>query len=94
MPSQVKLFRAYIIRPRTQYFKLSQNIHKHDAEDVFEWLNSRQQNLTLHHPIEIDKQKSVEGTEEVDFAERVKRVMKVSTLSVGLGLTAEALLNL
>ena len=50
-PSQVKLFRTCIISPKTQYFKISQNIHNHDAEDVFYWLIFRDQNLTLHHPI-------------------------------------------
>jgi hypothetical protein len=53
--SQVRLFRNYIVSPKTLYFKLSQNIHKHDAEDVFYWLNSCDQNLTLHHPTDIDK---------------------------------------
>jgi hypothetical protein len=53
-PSQVKLFRTYIFSPKTLYFKLRQNIHKHDAEDDFYWLNSRDQNLTLHHPIQTD----------------------------------------
>jgi len=82
-PSQVKLFRTHIIRPKTLYFKLNQNIYKHDVEDVFYWLNSCDQNLMPHHPLEIDKQRSVEGNEEADFAERVKRVKKVSTLCVG-----------
>ena len=54
-PSRVKLFRSYIVSPKTLYFNLSQNIHKHDAEDDFYWLTSRDQNLTLHHPIETDK---------------------------------------
>jgi hypothetical protein len=87
-PSQVKLFRTYFISPKTLCFKQSQNIYKHDAEDVFYWLSSCDQNLKLQHPTETDKQRSVEGTEEADFAERMKRVKKVSTLCVGLGLTA------
>jgi hypothetical protein len=60
-PSQVKLFRTYIISPKTLYFKLSQNIHKHDAEKVFYWLNTRDQNIMLHRSIEIDKKRPLKG---------------------------------
>lgn len=86
--SQVKLLRTYVFSPYIQYFKLSPKIHKHDAEDVSYWLNSRDWNLTLHHPIEIGKRRAVEETEKADVTERVKRAKAVSTLTVGLGLTA------
>jgi hypothetical protein len=57
-----------------------------DAENIFGLLNARVQQITLDDPVEIRKQNARENFEEPD-PERRDRIMTVSKLTEGFGLT-------
>jgi hypothetical protein len=58
-----------------------------DGQDVFELLNSCDQELTVGHLVEIRKQNAIEEVEELQPEPR-ERAIIVLTLTVVLGLTA------
>jgi hypothetical protein len=58
-PTEVNHPPSYVVCRQTHYIKPSAQIHKYDAEDVFELLNSRDQDITLNNLLEIRKQSTL-----------------------------------
>ena len=55
--------------PPTKYIKACVKIHTYNAEDVFELLNSRDQEIVLNHYVEIWKQSTHDGAQEAEELE-------------------------
>jgi Zn-dependent M16 (insulinase) family peptidase len=74
--------------PQTQYIKPSAQIRRYDAEDIFELLKSRDQELTLDDLVEIRKQSAlVEAAGPEPEPESEERTVRALKLTEGLGLT-------
>jgi hypothetical protein len=67
-----------------QHIKPSAQVRAYDAGEVFELLNTHDQDFTLNNLLEIRKQKALEESEEPE-SEPQERTMRVSRLSVGNG---------
>jgi hypothetical protein len=72
--------------PKTQYTKPHGEIRTHDAENIFELLHSRDQKLTLDHPVEFCKQSAREESVEPESEPKERNVL-VLKLTEGRGLT-------
>jgi hypothetical protein len=77
---------TYIVCTNTQYIKPSKQIRRYDAEDMFEFLNSLDQEIMIGHHVEFPKQSALEEVEEPEPKERPMTVLKLTEL---LGLTED-----
>jgi Ran GTPase-activating protein (RanGAP) involved in mRNA processing and transport len=84
----VPILRRFCLQ--NEYVKPIEQIHTYDAEDVFEFLNPRDHEITRDNTVEIRKQSSHEEVEEPESlsSERTTTVLK---LSEGLGLIEDGI---
>jgi hypothetical protein len=78
-------FRLYVTCTQTHHLKLNAPIGMYDAENILDLLNSHDQELTVYHLIESQKQSTREEAEEPK-PEPKGRTMTVLKLAVWIGL--------
>jgi hypothetical protein len=68
-------FRTNVACPKTQYTKPHGEVRTHNAENIFELLHSRDQKLTLDHPVEFRKQSAHEESVEPESDPKERNVL-------------------